>query len=84
MTVVGGDGGRVMVGRVVSSKMDKTVTVEVARLVMHRRYRKYISRTKNFKAHDELNACVEGDLVVIRESRPISKTKRWVVVRRRD
>lgn len=76
-------GGRLLVGRVVSSKMDKTVTVEVSRLVKHPRYRKFVSQTKNFKAHDAENACQEGDTVVIRESRPLSKTKRWVVVERR-
>jgi small subunit ribosomal protein S17 len=77
---VSGSGGRVLEGRVVSAKMDKTVTVEVVRLVKHRRYRKYISRRKNYKAHDETNTCVVGDSVVIAESRPLSKTKRWVLV----
>jgi small subunit ribosomal protein S17 len=76
-------GGRTLVGRVVSSKTDKTVTVEVTRLVKHPRYRKYISQTKNFKAHDEGNTCQDGDTVVIQESRPLSKTKRWVVAERR-
>lgn len=80
---VSGSGGRVLEGRIVSSRMDKTVTVEVTRLVKHSRYRKYISRRKNYKAHDADNACAEGDVVVIRESRPLSKTKRWVVVERR-
>jgi small subunit ribosomal protein S17 len=74
--------GRQLTGRVVSSKMDKTVTVAVTRLVKHTRYRKFIQRTKNYKAHDVDNACSEGDLVVIRESRPLSKTKRWVVIER--
>jgi len=77
-------GGRVLVGKVVSSRMDKTVTVEVSRLVKHARYHKFVSRTKNYKAHDEDNACKEGDTVVIRESRPLSKTKRWTVVERRS
>jgi small subunit ribosomal protein S17 len=80
---VTGTGGRVLEGRVVSARMDKTVTVEVTRLVKHRRYRKYISRRKNYKAHDEQNACSIGDAVVILESRPLSKTKRWVIVERR-
>lgn len=76
-------GGRVLEGRVVSSKMDKTVTVEVTRMVKHPRYQKYISRSNTYKAHDEGNTCAENDIVVIRESRPLSKTKRWVVVERR-
>jgi small subunit ribosomal protein S17 len=63
--------------------MNKTITVEVTRLVKHARYRKYISRRKNYKAHDEDNECAIGDTVVIRESRPLSKTKRWMVVERR-
>lgn len=79
---VNSSGGRVLEGRVVSARMDKTVTVEVTRLVKHTRYRKYISRRKNYKAHDEDNACSTGDAVVIRESRPLSKTKRWMVVER--
>ncbi|MGC6491672.1 MAG: 30S ribosomal protein S17 [Myxococcota bacterium] len=76
--------GRVLEGRVVSNRMDKTVTVEVTRLTKHPRYRKYISRRKTYKAHDEDNACQMNDHVVIRESRPISKLKRWVVVERRE
>jgi len=75
--------GRTLVGRVVSTRMDKTVTVEVTRLVKHARYHKFVSRTKNYKAHDEANACQDGETVTIRESRPLSKTKRWVVVERR-
>ena len=74
---------RTLVGRVVSDKMDKTVTVEVTRRVKHARYRKYVSRRKNFKAHDENNECQVNDTVVIAESRPLSKHKRWVVVERR-
>jgi len=85
VTMVDGErtGGRQLTGRVVSSKMDKTVTVAVTRLVKHARYRKYIQRTKNYKAHDPDNVCQEGDEVVIRETRPLSKTKRWSVVERR-
>lgn len=75
--------GRVLEGRVVSAKMDKTVTVEVTRTVKHPQYHKYVTRRNTFKAHDEGNECAENDLVVIRESRPLSKTKRWVVVERR-
>jgi small subunit ribosomal protein S17 len=78
-----GTSGRVLEGRVISDRMDKTVTVEVTRLVKHSRYRKYVSRRKNYKAHDENNACAVGDVVVIHESKPLSKTKRWVVIERR-
>jgi small subunit ribosomal protein S17 len=70
---------RVLSGVVVSDKMDKTITVEVTRRVKHRRYHKYVSRRKKYKAHDEENTYKVGDLVLILESRPISRTKRWVV-----
>lgn len=76
-------GGRVLEGRVVSDKMDKTVTVEVTRMVQHRRYRKYISRRNTYKAHDENNEYRMDDFVLIKESPPISKTKRWVVLQRK-
>lgn len=71
---------RVMVGKVVSDKRDKTVTVEVTTIVMHPKYKKYIKRRKKFHAHDEDNSCKVGDIVKIIESRPISKTKKWVVL----
>jgi len=74
---------RMLVGRVVSDKMDKTVTVEVTRLAKHATYHKYVSRSKTYKAHDENNECKVNDEVVIQESRPLSRTKRWVVVERR-
>ena len=77
-------GRRSLVGRVVSDKMDKTVTVEVTRRVKHPQFRKYINRSKNYKAHDENNEFKVDDLVEIRESRPLSKTKRWTVVGRRS
>ena len=77
-------GRRMLVGRVVSDKMDKTVTVEVTRRVKHPKFRKYINRSKNYKAHDENNEFKVDDLVEIRESRPISRTKRWTVVGRRS
>ena len=73
---------RTLTGKVVSDKMDKTVTVEVTRRVQHKRYRKYVSLSKNYKAHDENNEYKIDDFVVIAESRPLSKTKRWVVVER--
>jgi small subunit ribosomal protein S17 len=73
-------GRRVLTGRVISDKMDKTIVVEVVRRVKHPRYHKYINRRKTYKAHDEANTYSLNDLVVIRESRPLSRTKRWVVV----
>lgn len=76
-------GRRVLIGRVVSDKMDKTVTVQVTRRFKHPTYQKFVSRRKNYKAHDEQNECQVDDEVVIQESRPLSRTKRWVVVERR-
>ncbi|OIQ88421.1 30S ribosomal protein S17 [mine drainage metagenome] len=70
---------RTLSGRVVSDKMDKTVTVLVERKVKHPLLGKVIRRSKKFHAHDENNECHEGDLVVIQESRPLSKTKTWSV-----
>lgn len=70
---------RTLVGRVVSDKMDKTVTVLVERKVKHPLYGKIIRLSKKFHAHDETNQYKEGDVVVIQESRPLSKTKNWVV-----
>ncbi|MBC7356989.1 small subunit ribosomal protein S17 [Desulfacinum infernum DSM 9756] len=69
------------VGTVVSDKMNKTVVVSVERLVKHPLYGKYVRRRNKFKAHDETNECRVGDRVVIQESRPLSKTKHWVVVK---
>ena len=70
-----------MVGTVTSNKANKTVTVLVERLVKHRLYLKYVRRRTKFAAHDERNNCRIGDKVLISESRPISKTKRWRVVK---
>ena len=67
------------IGIVVSDKMDKTVTVKVQRLTKHPVYKKYIKRYTSYKAHDEENACNTGDTVLIVETRPLSKTKRWNV-----
>ena len=67
-------------GRVVSNKMDKTVTVLVERLVKHALYGKYIRRSTKLHAHDADNACKEGDVVRIAECAPMSKTKNWRVV----
>ncbi len=71
---------RILQGVVVSDKMDKSVVVRVERRVMHPVYKKYIKRSKNYTAHDEKNLCKVGDNVQIMESRPISKTKSWVVI----
>ena len=73
---------RVLTGRVVSDKMDKTVTVLVERRVMHPLYKKFIRKSKKYAAHDDANLCKEGDVVQIEECRPISKSKSWVVVER--
>ena len=73
---------RVLTGRVISDKMDKTVTVLVERRVMHPLYKKFIRRSKKYAAHDEANACKEGDVVQIEECPPISKRKAWLVVQR--
>jgi small subunit ribosomal protein S17 len=71
---------RVLQGTVVSDKNDKTVIVSVERRVMHPVYKKFIRRSKRYAAHDEANAHKVGDMVFIRECRPISKHKRWEVV----
>jgi small subunit ribosomal protein S17 len=73
---------RVLIGRVTSDKMDKTVTVLVNRRVMHPLYKKFIRRSKNYAAHDEANLCKTGDTVRIEECRPFSKRKTWIVVER--
>ena len=67
-------------GRVVSNKMDKTVTVLVERQVKHALYGKYIKRSTKLHAHDADNACKEGDVVLVTEIAPMSKTKNWQVV----
>ena len=71
---------KVYTGRVVSDKMDKTVTVLVDRYVKHPRYKKYVKKSKKYKAHDEQNVHKVGDLVSIKESKPISKDKRFTVL----
>ena len=73
---------RVLIGRVTSDKMDKTVTVLVDRRVMHPIYKKFIRRSKKYAAHDEANLCKVGDTVRIEECRPISKRKTWLVIER--
>lgn len=72
---------KVLKGTVVSDKMDKTVVVSVERIFQHPLYKKTIKTRKKYKAHDEENKCKLGDVVEIIESRPLSKTKRWKVLR---
>ncbi|MCX7758339.1 MAG: 30S ribosomal protein S17 [bacterium] len=69
------------VGVVVSDKMDKTVVVKVERNKMHPKYKKVVKTYKKFYAHDENNECSEGDKVLIIESRPLSRLKKWVVIK---
>lgn len=71
---------RTVQGRVISNKMDKSIVVAIERQVKHPIYGKYIKRTTKLHAHDENNTCQEGDLVSIRETRPVSKTKSWTLV----
>lgn len=66
---------RTLTGEVISSKMDKSITVLVQRQIKHPIYRKFIKRSSKLHAHDEENTCKEGDLVIIEECRPLSKTK---------
>ena len=72
---------RQLTGRVVSDKMQKTITVLVERRVKHALYGKIITRSSKYHAHDEANECKEGDLVTIEECRPIAKTKAWRVIK---
>lgn len=72
---------RTLTGRVVSDKMDKTITVLVERRVTHPLYGKVIRRSNKYHAHDEKNECHDGDLVMIEQCRPIARTKAWRVVR---
>jgi small subunit ribosomal protein S17 len=67
-------------GHVVSNKMDKTVVVQVERKFTHPKFKKVVKSTRKFSAHDEKNECSPGDLISIRETRPLSKTKRWRLV----
>ncbi|MDU0810371.1 MAG: 30S ribosomal protein S17 [Burkholderia sp.] len=71
---------RTVIGKVVSNRMDKTVTVLVEHRVKHPIYSKYVVRSKKYHAHDEINAYNEGNIVEIQETRPISKTKSWSVL----
>lgn len=71
---------KVMIGKVVSDKMDKTVVVAVETSVKHKVYNKIVKRTYKLKAHDEANECKIGDIVKVMETRPLSKDKRWRLV----
>lgn len=68
---------KIFTGRVVSNKMDKTIVVEISMRKLHKLYKKYITRSKKVKAHDDKNECNIGDTVRIVESRPLSKDKHW-------
>ena len=68
---------KVLQGVVVSNKMQKTIVVQIHQRKLHRLYKKYLTRTKKIKAHDEKNECAIGDTVRVVESRPLSKEKRW-------
>lgn len=72
---------RSLTGRVVSDKMDKTVTVLIERKVPHPLYGKVVRRSKKYHAHDEANECQTGDLVTIEECRPVSKSKAWRITK---
>lgn len=71
---------RTIQGRVISDKMDKSITVAIERKVKHPIYGKFVKRTTKVHAHDETNQCGIGDIVEIRECRPLSKTKSWMLV----
>jgi small subunit ribosomal protein S17 len=71
---------RTLQGKVISNKMDKSITVAIERNVKHPIYGKFITRTTKLHVHDETNQCKEGDIVTIRECRPLSKTKSWTLV----
>ena len=72
---------RAITGRVVSNKMQKTITVVIERRIKHPFYQKYVSRRTKLHAHDENNECGQGDLVLIEECRPVSKSKSWRLVK---
>jgi small subunit ribosomal protein S17 len=74
-------GQRLLTGKVVSTKMNKTVAVSIERLVKHPMYGKYVRRTTKLLAHDETNECKEGDTVTIKPCRPMSRRKSWILVR---
>nr|YP_007878220.1 30S ribosomal protein S17 [Calliarthron tuberculosum]AGA63831.1 30S ribosomal protein S17 [Calliarthron tuberculosum] len=69
-----------IIGRVISNKMNKTITVAINNKISHKKYNKILSRTKKYYVHDENNDYLVGDIVKIKETRPISKTKCWIVI----
>ena len=71
---------RILSGKIISCKNDKTVVVEVTRTVQHKLYKKIIKKKKRFHAHDESNKCNVGENVLIQESRPLSKLKKWIII----
>lgn len=75
---------RTLMGRVISNKMDKTISVSIERRVKHPKYGKYLKRSSKILAHDPENQCQEGDVVIIQEGRPISKHKSWSLVQVKD
>jgi small subunit ribosomal protein S17 len=75
------DSAKTLTGKVISNKMEKTITVAIERLVRHEAYGKYLRRTTTLLAHDENNECREGDVVAIAECRPLSRRKSWRLVR---
>lgn len=72
--------GKMMTGTVVSDKMNKTIVVVVERKFSHKKFKKVVKKTKRYKCHDEENKCAVGDIVTMKEIRPISKDKRWSLV----
>lgn len=68
---------KILTGRVVSNKMNKTIVLEITQRQLHRLYKKYVNKTKKIKAHDEKNECNVNDIVKVIESRPLSKNKCW-------
>ncbi len=71
---------KIFKGKVVSAKMDRTVVVKTDRLKLHRKYKKYYKVSKKYHVHNPGNKAKEGDIVVFKETRPISKTKKWVII----
>lgn len=71
---------RILQGTVISNKADKTISVLVERKIMHPVYKKYIKKTKKYAAHDEKNSCEVGQIVKIQENKPISRTKKWILI----
>ena len=69
-----------LIGRVVGNKMDKTIVVEIEKIVMHKLYKKSLKRSNRYKSHDEKNECEIGDIVKIEETRPLSKDKRYRLI----